>query len=282
MRVALLGSDSTHTEAFASRIQQRDGVTVASLYGEDPLLTQRKATALGVTRVETSVEDALVEADLAMVIGRFGESHLTPASAALAAGIPTFVDKPFTTLLADAQALVALGARYGTPLCSASALRFADEVQRLAARLREEEWSEVDVTVPLECTDLGDDPRFRSVFFYGIHGVEVLLELVGHALVAVGIERGADGVVVRLTLADGHRATLRLLRGIEEAYAVRAVTATGETAFDIALDGAYYDRLLDRLLDGFMQGRTPVAVESTLAAIAILEAVEQGHPWTPQ
>ena len=39
---------------------------------------------------------------------------------------PTFIDKPFTTTVADAQAIINLAAKAGVPIMNASSLRYVD------------------------------------------------------------------------------------------------------------------------------------------------------------
>lgn len=51
-----------------------------------------------------------------------GQDHRELATPFLQKGIPTFVDKPFASTLADAKAMVALARKHGAPLMSASIL----------------------------------------------------------------------------------------------------------------------------------------------------------------
>ena len=104
IRIAFLGSDSTHTEAFGNRMNGADGpfrsiAKVVSIWGVDPEQTATKARALGIEKVAATPHDALENVDFAMVIGRFADAHLEPALAAIERGVPTFVDKPFTSNL---------------------------------------------------------------------------------------------------------------------------------------------------------------------------------------
>jgi predicted dehydrogenase len=130
IRIAFLGCDSSHTEAFANRINPLGALfngraKVVSIWGEDLSQATVKATALGIDRVAATPADALEGVDLAMVIGRFGESHFTAAMAAIDAGLPTFVDKPFTVNNVEARHLATMARKRGIhwPLCRPCALQ---------------------------------------------------------------------------------------------------------------------------------------------------------------
>ena len=281
IRIAFLGSDSTHTEAFGKRINGTDSpwkgtARVEAIHGTDRAQTERKAAELGIARVANTVQEAIQGVDLAMVIGRFGESHFAPASEALAAGIPTFVDKPFTVNLAEAMKLADLARVKKVPLVSSSPLRFAHEVLVLKERMSvAKDWLSVVVTVPANCTDLGPDPRLRSVYFYGIHGIEVLLDLVGHAIKNVEVHRTQSVITTHITLADGRTVVFQLVRDMAEAYAVDLHLRTGSERMAIELDGSYYSDVLEFLLRGFRVGSDRVPLDSTMAAIAILDTIER-------
>lgn len=283
IRIALLGCDSTHTEAFASRLNGsnglfRDRAQVVSLYGQDNVQAASKAAALGITKVCLSIEEALDGADLAMVIGRFGESHFGPAQLAILRGIPTFVDKPFTVSFSEAQELAALAHNTGVPLTSSSPLRFSREVmafKNMIAARPASELASVVVTVPASCTDLGPDPRLNSAFFYGIHGIEMLLELVGHEIEDVKIAHGRTAIAAHLDLKSGITAVLQLIRGTAEFYSIDVHWTDASHHSVIQLDGSYYDGVISYLIDGFLGKQNVIPIESNLFAVSILERIDQ-------
>lgn len=66
-----------------------------------------------------------------------GSDHLKLATPFLKKGIPTFVDKPFATTLADARAMIELSKKYAVPLMSASLLSYVREPKLLRQRFGE-------------------------------------------------------------------------------------------------------------------------------------------------
>lgn len=285
IRIAFLGCDSTHTEAFANRINPTDApfhgrARVVSIWGEDPGQAATKAAALGIDRVAQSPADALKGVDLVMVIGRFGESHFVPAMAALEARLPTFVDKPFTVSSGQARQLAARARELGVPLGSASPLRFARELAELKTLIAADKgWECIAAAVPASCTDLGPDSRLDSAFFYGIHGLEMLLELAGHDIMDTAISYGSRAISVRIELTGGRSALFEMMRNAPEFYEIGVYTKATARRLSVALDGSYYEAELSALLGDFANRGVFVPLDSTLAAIELLERIERDDPF---
>lgn len=285
IRIAFLGSDSTHAEAFANRINPpgapfRERARVVSIWGEDASQATAKAAALGIDRVAATPTDALIGVDLAMVIGRFGENHFAATMAALEGGVPTFVDKPFTVNCDEARRLVAVARERGIPLGSASPLRFAREVVALKSQIAVDGgWECIAAAVPASCTDLGPDPRLNSAFFYGIHGLEMLLELAGHDIAETAISYGSRAISVRIEFMNGRSALFELIRNTPEFYELAAYTKTTARRVNIDLDGSYYEAELEALFGSFANGGGFVPLDSTLAAVELLERIEHNDPF---
>ena len=66
-----------------------------------------------------------------------GADHLRLATPSLVKGIPTFVDKPFATTLADATEIVRLARKHETPLFNASILTYVPAADQFKSRFAE-------------------------------------------------------------------------------------------------------------------------------------------------
>jgi hypothetical protein len=281
IRIAFLGSDSTHADAFAKLINIEGGnfmdrARVVSIWGTNVKETRDKALALNIPRVAKDPEDALKGVDLAMVIGRFGDSHMVPASIALRKGIPTFIDKPFTAGMEDAMVIVDQAKRHGTRFFSASPLRFANEVIACKQAVgRSPDFKELFVACPQNCIELGNDVRFESIFFYGAHVLEIVLEVMGFEVQSFEFVKKKSQTTVFLGYEKNH-AVIHLVRDINEFYSMTAYSTSKAIKTDIRLDGTYYTNLLEFILHDFIEKGEVVPVESSLKAVAILSEIDKG------
>lgn len=277
VRVAFLGSDSTHANAFAKQINFADGSffnhgRVKTIWGADAAEARRKASELNIPRVCETIEEALVDVDLAMVIGRFGESHFLPASLALARKIPTFVDKPFTVNTGEARELVSIAAANRTAFFSSSPLRFCKEISTIKAETARADFKELVVTCPKNCIELGNDPRFESPFFYGIHVVEIVLQALGHNIVNFRFDKSKNQITLFFDYPD-HSASIHMVSDVLEFYHVTCYSTNRINRFEIELDGSYYTSLLQFIFSDFLTGRASIASESSVTAVSILEKI---------
>lgn len=275
--IAILGSDSTHSQKFGDILRLGKAtlgvdVKVKALWGENPDQAYQRAKSIGLERNAPTIEHALDGVDLVLVLGRFGDSHALPAKTALCHGIATFVDKPFLSNLKEAKELVEQARKAGVMLTSASALRFANELKTIPDHPRDLP-AFMAAFAPANCTELGDDPRLNSVFFYGIHALEMLLQVMGSRISDFSVFASSTSVSANLRFATGD-AVLHLIRDADEFYEINWYGKSQRGNLGIALDGTYNLNLLRALLKSFLEDRLLVDHASTLLAIEVLVAME--------
>ncbi len=279
-KIAFLGADSTHTEAFGELINGTQSkfsgkAKVISIWGKDFFQAQEKSGLIGIGRVCHTAEEALEGVDLAMVIGRFGDDHFLPASIALSRSIPTFVDKPFTSTLEEAKDLKDLAMKQNTLLASSSPLRFCKEIALFKEIIsRSGGGGHTTVSAPLNCIDLGLDQRLNSAFFYGIHGVEILLELEDSNVIDFKIENKEFGLEVKVLFEDGKVSFLKFVKDMPEDYFIEFIDGDKVSKAKVVLDGSYYLKEVEMILSDFIRGKSFIPIESSISAIRILEEVE--------
>jgi hypothetical protein len=197
-----------------------------------------------------------------------GSVHLERARPFLEAGIPCFVDKPFTSSLADAKQLVALAESKNVPLFSSSSLRYAPEV---TAYLADPKKGKILGCVTYGPASLDATHRNPGLFHYGIHAIEILYALMGPGCERVTCthENGADVVTGRWK--DGRLATMRGNRGGGSAFGFVAFAEKGPQF--VAVGTTYiYRELLKKVVEMFQTGKSPLDIRETLELVAFMEA----------
>lgn len=263
-RIGVLGTGSTHVDEFLRHIndeQRFPGLRIGAVLAES---TERDAQlASHGLQVLPEVSDVVAASDGILVTHRQGSRHPALAEPGLAAGLPTFVDKPLATRISDADGLVRLATQHGTPLGSCSVLR----LQPLVVAARDLSPSEVVVRGPAN-----QNSPYDGLFFYGIHAAEAACAVAlggGVAALpenvtasreggAVFIEATLDGCVVRLVVA-------------EQTSDFSLGTGDGPQTIDLGPD---YLTPVSIVIADVMRGGPVPDLAPTLAAISLLEQAE--------
>ncbi len=284
IRIGIVSFDTSHAVEFTKRINHVDipeeqwveGAQVVmgypgapSSFASEEVVSQR--TRLLRDKYGVQVVDAPQEmiGKVEAILLEFQEGglHLENARPFLKAGLPTFIDKPFTCSVRDAKELAKLAKSQGTPLFSSSSLRYAVEIQELKSR-REEVGAVLgaDVYSPASL-----NPKNPGLFNYGIHGVETLYSLMGPGCESVWCvsEDGWETTLGRWK--DGRIGTMRGTRQGAHSYGFTAFCE--KRVVPAVIDTRYiYRELLKQIVDMFQTRKPPLAMEETVEVIGFIEA----------
>lgn len=271
-RVGILGVHNSHVDHFARLLNHGkgfDGWQLTAACGEPSARLDQLMRDYGLSHPGDEPADLIGHVDAVLVCDRDGARHRSQAEPLLAAGIDVFVDKPFATTVADATALVDAAQRSGAVLCTGSALRYTDAVQRAARKARVSPPTSVVVTGPADPSS-----EFSGLHFYGVHHAEILLEILGNPPVddPALVSASHDGSHVVLTDLAGASVTL-VFMAPERQGSFRAMVAYGDTVIGVDPSGpAPYGTLLGRFLAA-CESRTSVSRQEAVAPTVIMEAV---------
>ena len=284
INLGVVDFDTSHVVAFTQRLnhigvpeeQWVDGAKiVVGCSGESIMSPElipeytRAMKEFGVELVEKP-EDIIGKVDGVLVESVDGSVHYERAKPFIEAGLPTFVDKPFTCSLKDAEALAELAEKKGVPLFSSSSLRYALEV----VALKEKEGEVGRVVGADTYSPASLHPRNPGLFNYGIHGVETLYALMGPGCEAVR-SASTEGVDVVMGLwKDGRVGTFRGTRAGAHSYGFTAFCE--KSVQSAAIDAGYiYRELLKRIVEMFQTGKPPIDISETVEIVAFIKAADQ-------
>jgi hypothetical protein len=281
IRLGLVDFDTSHVVEFTKRLHRQgvpeeqwvDGArVVAGCPGESAMMPERigpyteQLVALGVEMVDRP-EDLSGRVDGVLIESQEGAAHLERARPFLEAGMPLFIDKPFTNSVHDAGEIVRLAGQYGAPVFSSSSLRFVPELVSLL--------EERDALGAIHGADVWTPapthPRNPGLFHYGIHGVEPLYAVMGPGCHEVCCMSEPGGEVVVGRWRDGRIGTVR---GIREGAAPIGITVFAEKAVrTVPLQTKLiYRELLKQIITFFETGRPPIPLSHTVEIVAFIEA----------
>ncbi|HEX6987145.1 MAG TPA: Gfo/Idh/MocA family oxidoreductase [Planctomycetaceae bacterium] len=280
LRLGMIGLDTSHVVAFTKILNDpQSGLgarVVAAFPAGSPDFPASRDRIAGFTEqvrgmgveIVGSIDELLPKVDAVLLMSVDGRVHLGQAKPVLAARKPVFIDKPLAADLADAVAIYDLAAKHGTPVFSSSSSRFSPGYPELVGHEKVGEILGADVygrTVPT--------PGHPDLFFYGIHGVELL-----YALMGPGCERVTAVATPAFEQATGVWAGGRVgtYRGVKEP----AKVGVGATVFGpkgtMHSDAGYdYKPLVQEIVTFFRTGEPPVPPEETIEIFAFLTAAER-------
>lgn len=280
-RVGIIGLDTSHSVAFAKALNGIEpapgfkGYKVVAAYpkGSDDIDSSVKripeyteeVRKLGVGIVG-SIEDLLKKVDFVLLETNDGRPHLQQAMQVLKAGKPMFIDKPVAGSLSDVIKVYKTSESLKVPIFSSSSLRYMDSVQdvikgKIGAVLGADTFSPATI-----------EKTHPDLFWYGIHGVEILFAIMGVGCKQVVRISNSDTDIVVGTWKDGRTGTFRGTRTGTHDYGGTAFGVKGNVSL-----GPFkgYDNLLLQIIDFFKTGKAPVQPEDTIEIYAFMEAADE-------
>lgn len=186
-KIGFIDLDTSHPRSFVKRINAMEGFVVAGLFDRGRVKGKEETDAFcgefGVQPYE-SAEALAADMDGVMILSADWGTHFEDMKACLNAGTPCYADKPLTGSLDEADQFVALCKQTAVPVFGGSGWRWNEKIQAAYRETKNEKMENLLVSVPVER------------FFYGIHGVELLLGLLGPGIERVNVEREGDGFTV--------------------------------------------------------------------------------------
>lgn len=221
---------------------------------------------LGV-EITGSIEEMLTKVDAVMLLSIDGRPHLEQARPVFAARKPLFVDKPVAASLADVIRLFREAQSSGTPCFSNSALRYSPGI--LAMR------SDPKLGRVLGCDAYSNNvsilPGHPDLFYYGIHGCEILFTIMGPGCKSVTRVQTPTADLAVGIWEDGRMGTFH---GIRQGAAGFGATVFGEKGIAPSGSFAGYEPLLAEIAHFFKTGKAPMSVEHTLEIYAFLAGAD--------
>jgi predicted dehydrogenase len=176
-RIGIIGSENSHAMAFSKIFNVESAypdVRVVAVGGDWPEESEKVKEACGVDFVAEKPSDMLGKVDAVMVTARHGGKHAEFARPFIEAGLPAFIDKPFTVDAADAVALAKRARDKKVPLVGGSSTKDVYDVLTLKNLVRTGGCLGGMVNAPLNM----ENP-YGGFFFYSSHLAEIMLTIFG-------------------------------------------------------------------------------------------------------
>jgi hypothetical protein len=282
IRAGIIGLDTSHVIAFTKALNDPAAKgdvglvdVVAAFPGGSPDIPESANRLEGFTRqiremgveIVGSIDELLPKVDVVLLESVDGRPHLEQVRPVFAAGKPVFIDKPLAGSLADALEIFRLAKEHNVPCFSSSSLRFSPGI--LGMRTSDEVGQVLGCSAHSPCSL---EPHHPDLFWYGIHGVEMLYTIMGSGCETVTRAHTPGGELVVGVWQGGRIGTYRGIRQGKSGYGATVFGSQG-----IAQAGPYagYGPLVEAIATFFRTGQPPVSAEETIEIFAFMEAADE-------
>ncbi len=274
MRIGIVGAENSHCAHIAKSLNlEKDlpGWEVSHVWGETDEFAAKAAKEGGIPTIVQDYTEMIGQVDGVVVDHRDGKYHLPAARSFVAAGVPVFVDKPFCTDLEEGIEFVRFARMKKTPITcfsvislQSSVLGFNEAAKKLG-RLR--------AVVTAGPCDV--ESEYGGVFFYGIHQVEMVCNLLNMDPVEVRTTREGDKAVATVTFKDGPIVTFVLLKDFWTPGFTASAFGEGAHFAELPFDEKMYLAGIKMFCEMFQTKREPLPPVAYLRPVAILAAMQE-------
>jgi hypothetical protein len=279
-RIGMIGLDTSHCVAFTKIINDpKNNFNMKVLYafkGGSPTvpLSANRVDKFAKTLTDEygvqlvgSIEELCQKVDGVLLESVDGRQHFEQLKPILAAKKPVFVDKPLAGNLADVLEIFRLAKENNVPLWTTSTMRFGPNT--LAAKNNPNVGNINGCDIYAECPI---ENYIGDLYYYGIHGTEALISLMGPDLKTVVRVHTPDTDLVIGTWKDGRIGTFRGMRKEKIGY---GGTAFGEKSIVPCGEDSDYVPLCAEIVKFFQTGVAPVDPQQTIAVFAFMTAADK-------
>lgn len=282
IKIGIIGLDTSHAPAFTKLFNAENPkpelagfrVVAAYPYGSRDIKSSadripgyiEQVKEWGVEIVD-SIGSLLQKVDVVLLETNDGKPHLEQARAVFKAKRPVFIDKPVAGTLADAIKIYQEAEEAGVPIFSSSSLRYQKNVHAVRHENKVGKVLSCDAYSPATL-----EPSHPDLFWYGIHGVEILFSAMGPGCETVTRFSTIDSEMVVGTWKDGRIGTFRGMRAGKHDYGGTAFGTDGNIFFG-PFEG--YEPLVLKIAEFFRTKNPPIDPRETLEIYAFMEAADE-------
>jgi hypothetical protein len=279
LRIGIIGCDTSHVVAFTEVINNPNakghvpgGKVVAAYKGGSPDIPSSIEHIEGYSKtlrekygvkIYDSIEELCQNVDAVLLESVDGRPHLEQVKPVLKAGKIVFIDKPIAGSLRDALEIFRLAKAAHVPVFSSSGLRFS-KANQAARNGSLGKITYVETYGPCEI-----EPHHPDLFWYGVHGVEVLFTVMGPGCQTVQRGTTTNGLIeVVGTWSGGRKGIYREdpkgFHGLARGKKSEAPAGT--------FDG--YEPLVAAIMKFYQTRVSPVPPKETVGILAFMEAAD--------
>jgi hypothetical protein len=282
LRIAIIGTDTSHTEAFAKLLNVPEspkhipGARIVTAWkGGSPDIESSASRVEGYAatlngtygvKICASIEEAVRDVDAVMILSVDGRPHLDEARHVFPFHKPVFIDKPLAGSLRDGIAIFRLARQLHVPCFTASSERYTPDMDDFTpAKVGK-------LTSVFSYGPAAIEPHHPDLFWYGVHAVEKCYALMGTGCETVVRTHTADVDVVTGVWSDGR---VGIICGSRDTKYGLGAVVFGSGAIVTGKPAEGYEGLVTHIVAFFQTGIEPVSHADSIETLAFMEAADE-------
>ncbi len=242
---------------------------ITHIWNEKKEDAEEVAEICNIENVAPDIESVLGKVDGVIIVDDCTMKHQRRAIPFLKAGIPTFIDKPLSPDVKEAEEIVGLARKHNTGIMSCSALRYAKETKEI--REGKHDLGKI-LTGFAICREWQG-----SLIFYGIHAMELLYSVVGPGIESVRNigEKAKDILIVKYK--DGRKFIVSAYEKIAPTFQINLYGTNGNVSITAEDSDFFYSEMLRDFVRMVKTGKEPFLPDETLEIIKALVIDERAR-----
>lgn len=281
-KIGIIGSDNSHAEIFAKLCNLKDegsqeyafpDCRVVGIYGHDKYRTEKVAKNAQIEFIAQDPREFMGKVDAVMVVFRHGDLHKEYALPFIEAGIPTWIDKPFTIKNSDAREILQAAKKHKTLVTGGSTCKYAEDILMAKNILEgQDEIGKVKTAVINFTTNFENE--YGGIYFYGAHLVEMALEIFGYDVKSVTSSKSKDCVTAILKYSD-YQVTLNFVEDLME-YNLIIIGEKGTIVRNIDISNVY--KLgFERFVNMLRTKKQPYPLENIYSSVKVFNSLVESY-----
>lgn len=281
-RIGIIGSDNSHADAFSQLVNLPDSKTgeylfpdckVVGIFGLEKERTLQVANSGRIDFIAEKPEDLIGKVDAVMVVFRHGDLHIKYALPFIEAGIPAWIDKPFTIKNEDAKELIEAAKKNNALLTGGSTCKYTYDIITLknivenSSRIGTIKSAVMNFSATLE-------NEYGGIYFYGAHLVEMAMAAFGYKPKSV-VASENNGSVTAIINYNSYQVTLNFIPGSKEQFAIlHGEDGTIIREIDISI---CYLNGFEKFVEMLRTEKLPTPLEHLYAPVELLNTIVKSY-----
>ena len=270
-KIAILGCENSHADAFLESIIKKGeypDLEVVGVYSHEADANARMKEKFGVYCAE-SFDEFVGKVDGIMITARDGDNHYKYAKPYIKFGIPMFIDKPSTSKIEDANALIADLKANGCRFTGGSTCPHAPVVCKLADDVKSGEYGTVYggyLRAPVSMEN-----AYGNFYFYAQHLVEVTLKIFGYFPTSVKTYNNKNVTTATLRYPE-YDVSLEYVDGNYK-YVATVSAEKGFFGGEYPVDGSLYVHELEAFHSLLIGGEGKTSADEFISPVYVINAL---------